>query len=132
MPITLIFSFIQKFWLPILVTIVVGYGVWYVNNLRNTVESQKRDIAELQVQKAALQASNDQLAASIQVSNAAINEIRKLAPNTKQEFAKLQATVSSQSDALAARIKQILADKKPQTCEETIHYLINAQGEYKR
>jgi cell division protein FtsB len=132
MPITLIFSLLQRFWLPILISVVVGCGVWYVNNLRNTVESQKKDIATLEVQKAALQASNDQLVASIQVSNAALDEIRKLAPNTKQEFAKLQASVSSQSDVLAIRIKQILAEKKPQTCEETIQYLINAQKEYKR
>jgi hypothetical protein len=130
-PIALL-SFIKNNWLPILVVVSVLGTVWYVGHLKDTIEKQQKDIVTLTAQRDALQDSNNKLTASIAVTNKAVELMRDLAPNTKKQFDALSAKVGQQSDAVAAKIQRILAEKKPITCEETIDYLINAQKEFKK
>jgi seryl-tRNA synthetase len=123
--------FIKSNWKIFAVIALVGGAYLYVQNLKHTISEHEKTIATLTVQRDALQDSNNKLAASIAVSNKAIDEIRTLAPNTKKEFDKLNAKVSSQSEDIAAKVRRILEEKKPLTCEETIDYLIRAQKEFK-
>lgn len=122
---------LQNYWKPILIGCLALGAYLYVNNLKDTIADQQKEIGVLTVQRNELQASNDKLTASIAVTNKAIEEIRTLAPSTKKEFDTLSAKVSRQSDEIAAKIRRILEEKKPLTCEETIEYLIRAPKEFK-
>jgi hypothetical protein len=124
--------FLQMWWKELVVAAVVAGGIWYVHHLQTTVEDQAKTIAVQEAQATVLKANQELLQTAIDATNKSFERIDKVDKLNKDQFAKLQTTVSASSDALAKRLTGILAGKKPVTCEETIQYLIDASKGYSK
>lgn len=129
---TLALSFFTKNWKLLVVAAAIGGAYLYVQNLRSTVNEQREQIATLQLENQIIKENNVKLEAALTASNQAIGKLAEGAAQTKKDFATLNTNVRSQSTKLEERLRQILAEKKPETCEATIDYLIDAVKEYQR
>jgi FtsZ-binding cell division protein ZapB len=110
--------------------IVAVYGYWA--HLESTIEGQQKTIVTLQTSVATLQANNEKLNATVQANSDAVVKLAEGTQQTVQGFAALQNTVTARTGTLQSQLRGILAEKKPQTCDDTIKYLIDAaQGYHK-
>lgn len=123
--------FLRTWWKLIIIVMIIAAGVMWYKHLTNTIEDQREQIASLTTENTVIKENNAKLEASIQANNTAISKLAEGAADTKRNFAALGSTVRSQSDSLEQRLRGILVERKPQTCEETIQYLIDAAKEYK-
>lgn len=127
---TLFLSFFTKNWKIVLLALVVGGAYFYVRGLQNEIRDQQEKIATLQLENQIVKDNNVKLEGALTASNEAIGKLAAGAAQTKKDFATLNANVKGQSSKLEERLRQILAEKKPETCEATIDYLIDAVKEY--
>lgn len=111
--------------------IVVGLIIaLYVESLRIDILQKENQIIKLQADNATLQHNVNVLEGSLQFQNTAIDKIDALTKTTQQSFAKLGIDVANQGATLNSTLSNILKEKKPVTCEDTIKYLIEAQKGY--
>lgn len=128
--VTIFLTFLRKYWQYFLLAAVVGGGWMYYNHLTSTIATQEQTISRLTLENTVVKENNDKLQASIEASNKSIELLAKGAADTKQGFVTLNNTVRTQTSSLNDKLENILADPKPQTCEDTIKYLIDAVKEY--
>lgn len=113
-------------WAGVAIALVI-----YVSALRIEIATKDSDIASLKADVATLRQNNATLDAALGTQNAAIGKISELSAQTKKGFEALGINVNNQTTTLNTRLAEILKDKKPITCEDTIKYLIDASKGYK-
>lgn len=127
-----VIKFFLSWWKEILIALVIIGAIWYVKNLQDTVKDQQVTIGSLTIANQVLTDSNKVLTKTVTANNETIAELGKGAENTKREFQKLNADVEHKSRVLNGRLKAIMANKAPVTCEATINYMLEAAPSYKR
>lgn len=125
-------AFLRAWWKELFIVAVIAAGVFYVYNLHNTIDKQQEElrIAEINIQT--LTANNTRLEAAVKDANAIVERFDKFAADTRTNFTDLNKNVAGSNLALSRQLQNILRERKPQTCEEAIMYLIDAQKEYAR
>lgn len=126
----LVWAFIRSYWKQILVALIIASVVGYWFNLVHTIDNQKAQIIQLQSSIDTLKDNNTKLVGTIDANNNAVEKIADASTATLQAFSTLNSTVSKQSNSLAATLAAIKNEKKPQTCDDTIKYLIDAAHGY--
>ena len=121
---------IKDNWKLATIAIVALVVVVYVQSLRLEIAHQETQIVQLTNDNATLKHNAETLEIALKNQNDAIGKIDDLAKVTRQSFAKLGVDVAAQSSNLSTTLANILKDKKPKTCGETITYLIEAQKGY--
>lgn len=127
---TLVLMFLKSWWKEIAIALIVAAGIFYVQHLRSTVAENAITIGNLTTENKVMKDNNDKLQGAITAQNASLEKIAKGADDTKAKFTTLNANVKSANANLATTLKGILADKKPQTCQDTINYLLDAVKDY--
>lgn len=127
----ILIAFLKSWWKEILIAVIIAAVFGWYHHLTSTIADQKADIARLTTENTIVKENNAKLEASITANNAAITKLAEGAADTKKNFAALGTTVKTQSSTLEARLRGVLAEKKPQTCQDTIQYLLDAVKEYK-
>lgn len=129
-PFSIALVFLKRWWKEILIVLVIAGAVFYVWNLRSTVKEQAVTITQLEMANKTLKDSNKTLTNTVTANNKTIAELSKGAAQTKEDFMKLNAQVEAQTAILTKRLKSILNQPAPVTCDETIQYLIDAVPTY--
>ncbi len=127
--ITIALTLLRKYWKVLLVIIAILAVVLYMRGLYSTIDDQSQQITNLTTANKTLTDNNIKLEATITASNKAIEQMSKNAEKTTNAFANLDKSVRAQTGNLEDRLRRIMQDKKPQTCEDTILYLIEAAKE---
>ncbi len=123
-------GFAKDNWKVLAVAVAAIILLVYVESLRVDILQKENQITKLQADNATLQHNVDTLEGSLKFQNAAIDKIDGLAKLTQQSFSKLGVDVANQGSSLNNTLTNILKEKKPVTCEDTIKYLIEAQKGY--
>lgn len=126
------FKLVKHHWKLIIALVVIVLTLAYVAILHGTISEQSNRIAELTAANVTLKENNVRLQSAITLSNTAIDKLAQGADATNKAFKGLNSLVKAQSSDLEARLRIILQEKKPQTCEDTILYLIQAAREMKQ
>lgn len=117
-------NFVKTNWKLLgIMAICVACGVYTVH-LRSVISSQQVTLAQDQATIRTLQNNNAQLESAVHQFNDAVNKFDKFAADTNQQFTILNTNVGKQNNALSAKLQSILKERKPQTCNEAIGYLI--------
>lgn len=119
---------IKTYWREILIALIVVAGYMYVAGLKLTIAEQAKQMEIDKINITTLTANNGKLEASIKDANVMIDKFDQFTADTKKQFAGLNKDVAARNQTLATQIQDILREKKPQTCEEAINYLINHGG----
>ncbi len=98
---------------------IVIFGLGYKLN-----EISNQNI-QLRSENTTVQANYDKLTDHIKVINSAITDLSQQTNVTVADFNKLQTNVSSQVQTIRQRLDQLNTIKKPETCEQTIKFLID-------
>jgi predicted nucleic acid-binding Zn-ribbon protein len=125
-------SLFGKYWKYLLVAALVAGAFLYINGLKSTIADQEKQIDALTLENQIVKDNNAKLEGAITASNEAIGKLSTGAADTKKQFDNLNTTVKNQTAGLELRLRGILAEKKPQTCEDTIQYLLRAVEEYSK
>jgi len=130
-------EFLRKHWRGVLVAVVLGSAALYVLNLKNTIADQRIKLADAEQKLtvceqnvATLRDSNAKLEKSISDTNQIVSKFEDANTITKQQFDTLKANAEANTRKLNQQLQTIMKDKKPQTCDEAIRYLIQGQKEY--
>ena len=111
--------------------VIIGLIIFaYVEMLRIDVLQKENQIIKLEHENATLKHNAESLEAALKTQNDTIGKIDALAKQTQQSFARLGVDVANQGTNLNTPLANILKDKRPVTCEDTIRYLIEAQKGY--
>lgn len=127
-----LFKLLLDNWKLVVAVIVLGLITLHYVGLRDTIADQRVKIAELTTENTVLLGNNKLLQKSIDANNEAITKMAESADQTKDDFAKLNNSVRQQTAKLEKRLADILKDARPETCDATIQYLIDAVEEYKK
>ena len=129
---TVFFALLRVWWKPLLLVGVV-VGAWlYVDHLRTTIVTQAGRIEALTNENKIITDNNKKLVTAIGVTNEVVGKMGSGSDLIKKNFEALVGNVRAQNSNLEARMKQMWTERKPQNCDETIQYLINAVPEYKK
>lgn len=122
-----------KFWKEILALIIAGACAFYIWDLNHTISEDALKIGNLTTENTVLKSNEEKLQNAVTSNNTAIAKLSDGADETKKSFATLGTTVKSSSANLETRLKGILADKPPLTCQDSLQLLLDAatQGSYK-
>lgn len=129
-PILPIVTFAKNNWKLIAAAVVVGAIAWYHHSLTSEIADQKEKIVSLETANTVLKENNDKLEGVIEANNASIKLLAEGAQQTKKDFATLNSNVNKSAKDLEKRLTGILNEAKPQTCEATIQYLLDAVKGY--
>lgn len=125
-------AFLSKYWKYIAIGAIVLVGWLYIQSLRSEIISQQSTIATLSAENKTLTSNNAILQAALTTQNTAIEKISDLATDTKARFDLLGVNVQQQTSSLDVKLQNLMKEKRPTTCEETIQYLIAAGKGYKK
>lgn len=125
-------AFIKSNWKIIAVVAVVAAAVLYHNHLTSTIKRQEQTITQLESVNAVLEQNVKTLEGAVKANNESIKLLAEGAESTKQQFAALDKTVQQSSAKLSRQLGGILAEPKPQTCDASIQYLIDAAKGFKK
>jgi Tfp pilus assembly protein PilO len=125
-----IWPLIKKFWPYILVAAIAIGGYLYWNSLVNKIEKLEQDNATLQLQLQTCNANFNGLKGSLDAQNEALKKIDKMVEQNQQEWKKLYSNIKGQNAALDKRLQDILKEKKPESCQAAIKYLLEARKGY--
>lgn len=95
----------------------------------DTVAAEQK-LAVCEANSKTLAENNAKLTQAVNDANDMVNRFEKFTSDTKTRFDSLTKGVDLSNKALATQLQSILKEKRPQTCEEAIQYLIDAQKEY--
>lgn len=129
---TIFLALLQKWWKPLAIILIIGliYGYWH--HLESTISDQRTEIATLNTANTILKQNNDKLTTSIADINVSVGKLAEGTSQTQASFATLNATVKVQTGSLDQKLRAVLADKKPQSCDDTIRYLVEAAKGYQK
>lgn len=127
---TIALMLLKKYWYLVVAAVAVLVIYLYMQGLYNTIDDQTKKITELTTANQILKDNTAKLEKAITVNNLAIETMAKGAADTNRAFGTLSGSIKQQSTDLQKRLNDILKDKKPQTCEQTIEYLVDAVKGY--
>lgn len=125
-------AFLRMWWKEIFIVAVIAGGVWYVYNLHDKIDEQQEQLRIAQINIDTLTANNTRLENAVKEANVLVERFDKFAADTRTNFADLNKSVTGSNLAMSRQQQMILRERKPQTCEEAIKYLIDAQREFAR
>lgn len=125
-------NILKTYWREIFIAFVIVASLMYVAQLRETIKEQEAQIAIDKINIQTLTTNNTKLEAAIKDTNTVIERFDQFTIDTKKQFDGLNKTVIVRNQQLASQLQSILGEKRPQTCEEAILYLIEARKEYAR
>lgn len=124
----LIRKVLPYYWKEIVVVSAALAALWYVYELKSTITEQTKQLEINKVNLAVLTANSARLEAAVRDSNEIVKRFDKFTEDTQKQFAGLNKDVDTRNQALTSQIQRILREKKPQTCQEAIDYLIDHGG----
>jgi hypothetical protein len=110
----------------LLILSTVGYGI----KQHLLIKQQETIIARKDEQLKIAETNISNLESSIKQANFMIEKFDDFAASVKNQYAVLTASVNISNKTLAEQLRLITEEKKPQTCEEAIQYLIQANKDY--
>lgn len=117
------------------VVAVIGYIV-ALRIERSTLTSQITKLTATNVglehDKQTLQSNVKTLTDAIGTTNAAIEKLSASAAQTQHNFTTLNTTIHTETSNLAAKLDKQQQEQKPQTCDASIKYLVDAVPEYQQ
>lgn len=119
------FNFIRQNWQLVSLIIIIGGSYWYVKSLHNEIEDKTNEIAELKIAKAFCENSRASLEAAIKEQNSEIQKWVTVGKKSKKEFEDLKSSIEQQRKVNALELQKILQEKKPESCQEAINYLVD-------
>lgn len=125
-----VWPLIKKFWPYLLVLAIAVGGYLYWNSLINKIERLEHDNATLQLQLQTCETNFNGLKGSLDAQNEALKKIDKMVEQNQQEWKKLYSNIKGQNAALDKRLQEILKEKKPESCQAAIKYLLEARKGY--
>jgi hypothetical protein len=124
-------------WKLLLVIVVLAIPALYALKLNATIKLQEQTltkqaatIAQDVVNIKTLNDNATTLKAAITDANAMIAKFDKFSADSKAAFNKINQTTVTQNVALAKQLQNVLHEKTPLTCEDSIKYLITAKNGY--
>lgn len=125
-------SILKNYWREIFIGFVIVASLMYVAQLKQTIREQEAQMEVDKVNIQTLTSNNAKLELAIKDANTVIERFDKFTTDTKKQFDGLNKTIDARNQQLASQLQSILGEKRPQTCEEAIMYLIEARKEYAR
>jgi len=116
-------------WKPILIILALGAVWWVWDDMKDTIEEQKTEIAELTQRLNVCKDNQQVLENAISKQNETIDRAKEAGIRAEQRIAELRGRISSLTQEHQTEIDRILNEARPETCEESIEYLIDASGE---
>jgi type II secretory pathway pseudopilin PulG len=117
--------------------IIIGIAALYIGALRLQVQvatakeqSASERTAQYALENQQLRNENQQLTNHIAATDAALSKISQLATSTQHQFDVLNGTIEQQNAALETQLAGITKQQPPQTCNDTITYLIDAVKDF--
>lgn len=127
---TVVWAFVRQNWAA-LVLVAASLGAWgYISSLRSTITDQRTALNKKSEEIRVLTENNQALETALSASNAAVEKLSSSANQTKRDFAALSTTVTKQTTEMERRLMEVLQEKTPQSCEDSIKYLIEAARKY--
>lgn len=123
-------DFLIKHWketIVILLLVVIGL---YIFNLKVQIAQKNNQLIAAEASIATLKETNQRLEAVIKQANTMVERFDKFTADTRVNFSRLNGDISKNNKTLSHQLQSILDDKKPQTCEEALEYLIDANKGY--
>lgn len=135
--ITDVIEYTRKHWKMMLAGVVIAIPLFYVWKLNHTIAEQQLIITKQQATIAQdlidiniLKQNTATLESAIKDANAMIAKFDKFSADTNATFNKINQNVTIQQTKLSKQLQDILHEKTPLTCEESIKYLIDAVKGY--
>lgn len=132
-----VLQFVVKNWQYILLLAILASGFFYWQSLKHQIsdlelklEAKQNEIAALQLQVQTCEANFKGLVGSLEAQNDALGKIDETIKKSQQDWKKLANTITTSNAVLDRRLREILNDKKPESCEEAIRYLLDARKGY--
>lgn len=125
-------ALIKSNWKIIAVVALVGAVALYYNHLTSTIAKQTLTIAQLEDVNRILEQNVETLESAVKANNESIKLLAEGAETTKQQFDALDKTVQQSSARLSRQLSGILSEPKPQTCDASIQYLIDAAKGFRK
>lgn len=125
-------SILKSNWKLIAAVVVIGGVYLYHNHLTSTIERQRGDIATLENVRDVLEQNVQTLERTITANNESIRALAAGAEQTQKDFDQLNRSVKQSSERLSRQLGGILTEPKPQTCDASIQYLIDAAKGFKQ
>ena len=119
----LILNFIRKNWVPILIAGIIFSVFSYILILKNQISEYKLDILRKNIEISTCKVN-------ISDRNKIIESWSKQSELQNREMENIKSEISNLSIDTKRQIKNILDKKAPETCDETISYLINIGKDY--
>ena len=117
-----VLPFMGKYWKPIALVILIAGLALYRSYLIGEIEDRDVQIVALKEEKL-------DLTAAIQQQNAEIDKWVNIGRAEKLKYQNLQNTLNAMKQAHEKELNVILKEKKPETCEEAIQYLIEGKDD---
>lgn len=125
-------SFVFKYWQWILLAIVIAGAYFHYTGLVHERDKLKQQVVELQTANQICNDNNAKLESNIANMNKAIDKLSTVTTNQTNKIESFKKDVATRTDSIKSEVKKILAGQKPQTCEDSIKYLIDATKEYNK
>jgi len=130
-------TIIKKFWPYILIGLAI-LGVYFywqgllgdIKDLNAEIGRKNTEIATLETRLSTCEANFAGVKGSLDVQNSALGKIDGLLKKNQNDWKALVGKIDSSNDELSKRLAGILQEKKPETCEAAIKYLLDARVGY--
>lgn len=127
---TLVTAFVRLYWKQLTIIVVVCSIVIYVFWLRHQVAARDLTIASLTSTIAGCKLANEQFAALTKSTTESVDRLAKFTEEQQYKMSKLGDQLIQQQSAVNDKVVRLLNAPRPQTCEESIRYLIDGSQEY--
>jgi cell division protein FtsB len=129
MPISIILELLKGNWKLILGAVLVAGTIFYVQSLRLEIANKALEIQKLTTDNAVLTENNSRLKEAIIISNKSLDLSDKAAKKAKADVDVVKGRMLQQTNDLKQRLADILNQKEPATCNESIVFLLsNVKG----
>lgn len=134
--VTIAFQFVVKHWKFFSIAALVGlivyqnevttrflFGLETIPHMRQVVAEKDKSIVQLKADLKTAVEGNKQLTTSIAQLNTTVGEWKKTSDDLKKKNAELQKRLTQMRKDNDKKVQDILNQKTPQTCEESIDFL---------
>ena len=125
------FDFILRHWKPILVIAILAFLYFYRLHLLNKIEDLEVALATSQANLEQCLDNTAELQAGIERQNGEIQRWAEIGREQDQKLKALEGQLTERQKVIDARVHEILAGDKPESCDDAIQYLIESVPELK-
>lgn len=125
---------IKKHWKIVIVLAIFAGGFFYwqflthkIDKLEQRVLDQTQQVASLELQLLTSETNFTTLKSSLDTQNETIGKINDMIKQNQTDWKQLYTDINKQNDQLNQRLRDILKEDKPGTCQEAISYLLDAR-----